>query len=183
MLMSKKNEPEPAERTIIGKITGAHGINGMMLILPLTDFPERFFEMKELVLDKPGKPRRTLAVKKITPYLGKGTLFLQVEGVADRDAAEELKGSVITIPREERVQLSEDEYWTDDIVGISVIEEITGNLLGRVEEIIFTGSNDVYLVRSEDGKLCPIPAVADAVKSVDVPNGTMTVAVPEGLWD
>lgn len=181
--MSKKSESESEERTIIGKIIGAHGINGMMLILPLTDYPERFFAMTELVLDKQGARRKTLKVKSIKPYEGKGTLFLQAEGVTDRDTAEIIKGSLITIPAEERVELAEDEYWTDDIVGISVVDETTGSLLGNVEEIIFTGSNDVYLLRSADGKLRPIPAVKDAVKDVDVKSGVMTVVVPEGLWD
>lgn len=181
--MSKKNEVQSEERTIIGKIVAAHGINGMMLILPLTDYPERFFSMKELVLDKPGRPRSTLKVKCITPYQGKGTLFLQADGVNDRDMAEILKGSLISIPPEDRIELGEDEYWTDDIVEISVVDETTGNLLGKVEEILFTGSNDVYLLRSADGKLRPIPAVGSTVKNVDVKNGTMTVVVPEGLWD
>lgn len=181
--MSKKDEAKSGERTIIGKIVGAHGINGMMLILPLTDYPERFFSMKELVLDKPGKPRKTLKVKRIAPYEGKGTLFLQAEGVTDRDMAETIKGSVVTIPAEDRVELPEDEYWIDDIVGMTVTEETTGDTLGKVEEIIFTGSNDVYLVRTADGKLQPIPAVGGAVKNVDIENGTMSVVIPEGLWD
>jgi len=181
--MSKKNEAMPGKRTTIGKIVGAHGINGMMLIFPLTDFPERFFNMKELVADKPGRPRRTLEVKSIRPYEGKGTLFFEAYGVTDRDAAEALKGSIITIAAEDRVELSEDEYWTDDIVGISVVEAATGKPLGRVEEIIFTGSNDVYMVRTGDGKLQPLPAIGDAVKNVDVEKSVMTVVIPEGLWD
>lgn len=183
MSISKKSEAGSGKRTVIGKVVGAHGINGSMLILPLTDYPERFFAMKELVLDKPGKPRRTLKVIKITPYEGKDTLFLQAEGVTDRDQAETVKGSVITVADEERVELSEDEYWIDDIVGLAVIEEVTNRPLGRVEEIIFTGSNDVYLVRTGDGKLQPIPATGDAVKDVDVKKGVITVVIPEGLWD
>lgn len=182
-MMSKKSETESGQRTIIGKIVGVHGIKGTMLILPLTDYPERFFTMKELVLDKPGKPRRTLKAAEITPYEGKGTLFLQAQGVTDRDQAETIKGSVITVADEDRVALSEDEYWTDDIVGMTVTEEATGRTLGKIEEIIFTGSNDVYLVRTENGKLQPIPATGDAVRNVDVKESVMTVTIPEGLWD
>lgn len=181
--MSKKNEAKSGRRTTIGKIAGAHGINGMMLIYPLTDFPERFFAMKELVLDKPGKPRRTLKVRSIRPYGGKMTLFLEAEGVTDRDTAEALKGSVITIAAEERVELPEDEYWIDDVVGLTVIEAATGETLGRVEEIIFTGTNDVYLVKTPDGKIQPLPATGDAILGVDLERGVMRAAVPEGLWD
>lgn len=181
--MSKKSETVSGDRIIIGKVTGAHGINGVMLVLPLTDYPERFFTMKELVLDKSGRPRRTLKVLTIAPYEGKGTLFLQAEGVTDRDQAEMVKGSIITVAAEERVDLSEDEYWIDDIVGITVTEDATDATLGEVEEIIFTGSNDVYLIRTAEGKLLPIPATGDAIKDIDAENGVMKVVIPEGLWD
>ena len=76
--MSKKSEARPEERVAIGKIVGVHGVGGTMLILPLTDHPERFFKMKKLTLEKPGVPNRTVSVKKIVPYEGKDTLFLQI---------------------------------------------------------------------------------------------------------
>lgn len=181
--MSKKNEAAPEGRTIIGKIVGAHGINGTMLLLPLTDYPERFFDMKTIDLNQPGKPRKTLKVRKLAPYEGKGTFFFQAEGVNDRDAAELRKGSFVTIADDERVELEEDEYWIDDLVGLSVVENGSGRKLGTVEEVMLTGSNDVYLIRTPEGKLLPIPAVAEAIGSVDVETGTITVTVPEGLWD
>lgn len=181
--MSKKSEAAPEGRTIVGKIVGAHGINGTMLLLPLTDFPERFFEMQELVLSKPGKPRKTLKVKRIAPYEGKGTFFLEAEGINDRDAAELIKGSVVTVANDERAALDDDEYWIDDLVGLKAIENETGRELGTIEEVMFTGSNDVYLIRTLEGKLAPIPAVGEAINSVDVQAGTITVTIPEGLWD
>ena len=134
--MSKKSEARPEERVTIGKIVGVHGVGGTMLILPLTDHPERFFSMKKLTLEKPGVPSRTVSVKKIFPYEGKDTLFLQAREITDRTAAEALKGSMITVSKDERAELSEDEYWIDDIVGIRVLDSASEAELGILEEVI-----------------------------------------------
>ena len=179
----KTNEPEGEKRTVIGKIVGTHGVRGNMLIAPITDFPERFLDMEELVLELPGKPRRTLKVRAITPYEGKGTFFLTAEGVTDKDTAESYKGSLITVAQDERVELPEDEFWIDDIIGLSVEENGSGKLLGTVEEIMETGSNDVYLIRTPEGELKPIPATDQAVNKVDLENKRLLVTIPEGLWD
>ena len=48
---------------------------------------------------------------------------------------------------------------------------------------MYTGSNDVYVVKTSGGTSKAIPAVADVIKNVDPANGTMTVNIPEGLWD
>ena len=172
-----------SERVVIGKIAAAHGVKGTMLIFPLTDFPERFLDMTELVLEKPGKPSRTLKVKSIVPYSGKGTFFLNAEGINSMDEAELLRGSLITVDKSERVELSENEFWTDDLKGMKVLDSETGEELGKLEEIMETGSNDVYLIRTTDGSLKPLPAIRTAVQRVDVGGKTLYASVPEGLWD
>ncbi|MBQ0055394.1 MAG: 16S rRNA processing protein RimM [Synergistaceae bacterium] len=172
-----------SERVVIGKIAAAHGVKGTMLIFPLTDFPERFLDMEELVLEKPGKTSRTLKVKSIAPYSGKGTFFLNAEGINSMDEAELLKGSLITVDKSERVELSENEFWTDDLKGMKVLDSETGEALGKLEEIMETGSNDVYLIRTADGSLKPLPAIKTAVQRVDVGGKTLYASVPEGLWD
>ncbi len=181
--MSKKTDPFLTGRCEIGKIVGAHGIRGDMLLIPLTDFPERFIGMKELSISLPGKPVKSWQVQRLEPYEGKNSFFLRLRGVEDRSAAEAFKGASVTVADDERVELEEDEYWLDDIIGLTVLDSLTGNELGRVSEIIRTGSNDVYVVKTPDGKEKPVPAVGDAVVSIDVAGGTMTVNIPEGLWN
>lgn len=181
--MSKKSEVSSEERVVIGKIVGAHGVNGTMLLFPLTDFPERFFKMKNLTLEKPGVPSQTVSVTKLVPYEGKDTFFLQIANVSDRTLAESFKGSFVTVSKEERVALSDDEYWIDDIVGLKVIDNATGNALGLIQEVLQTGSNDVYLIKTEDGQIRPIPALTKVISKVDTQKGVMLVTVPEGLWD
>ena len=177
--MSKKTEGASAGRYEIGKIVGVHGVRGDMLLLPQTDFPERFLGMKELDVTVAGKPMRTFKVRRIEPYEGKNTFFLRLQGVEDRDAAETL----ITVAEDERVELEEDEYWLDDIIGLAVFDKATGGRLGEITEVICTGSNDVYVVKTPEGASKAIPAIADVIEKVDVANGTMTVNIPEGLWD
>ncbi len=172
-----------SERIVIGKIAAAHGVRGTMLIFPLTDFPERFLDMKELVLEKPGKPSRTLQVKNISPYIGKGTFFLNAEGVVSKDEADLLKGSLITVAKDERVKLSDNEFWIDDLKGMEVEDFETGEMLGQLEEVLETGSNDVYLIRTADGSLKPLPALKTAVRKVDTQNRKIYATVPEGLWN
>ena len=154
-----------------------------MLLLPLTDYPERFLDMKELVLEQQGKPKRTLKVTMLQPYKGKGTFFLQAEGVTNRDEAEKLKNAVITVSNDERVDLPDDEYWIDDMIGLRAVEDVSGHELGTLTEIIQTGSNDVYLIKTPEGATKPIPAMKESVIGVDIENGTIIVAIPEGLWD
>ena len=181
--MSMRTDPSPAGRCEIGKIAGAHGIRGDMLLYPLTDFPERFIGMSSLELSLPGQPVKSWKVKRLEPYEGKKTFFLHLEGVEDRDAADKLKGASVTVANDERVELEEDEYWLDDIIGLTVLDAATGESLGRVSEIIQTGSNDVYVVKTPEGREKPIPAVGEAIVSIDTAGGTMTVNIPEGLWD
>ena len=181
--MSKKTDPSLEGRCEIGKIAAAHGVRGDMLLISRTDFPERLIGMKKLDISLPGKPVKSWKVRRLEPYEGKITFFLHLQGVEDRNAAESMKGASVTVPKDERVELEEDEYWLDDIIGLAVLDASTGENLGRVSEIIQTGSNDVYVVKTPDGKEKPVPATGDAVVSVDVAGGTMTVNIPEGLWD
>lgn len=181
--MSKKKSDGPIERRYeIGKIVGAHGIGGDLTLLPQTDFPERFEGMETLDLTLPGKPMRSYKVRRIKPYEGKKTFFVSLEGITDRDAAEALRGASVTVAEDERVELEEGEYWLDEIIGLEVFDK-AGAKLGEITEVLFTGANDVYIVKTPEGALKALPAVDEVIKSVDVAKGSMTVNIPEGLWE
>lgn len=179
--MSRKNNASGG-RTVIGKIADVHGVRGTMLLIPLTDYPERFAGMRELTVETPGRPARTLEAERLEPYEGKGAWFFKARGIDDRETAELFKGSLVTVANDERVELGEDEYWTDDIVGLKAVLE-SGEEIGEVEEVLATGSNDVYVIRGEGGNLTALPAFADVILDVDLDSGTMKVRIPEGLAD
>lgn len=139
--------------------------------------------MKRLYLEKPGKPSRTLDVLKIESHTGKGQILVTAAGIDDRDRAEALSGYRVTVAPEERVELPDGEYWIDSLIGMRVLNSENGELLGKVEDVLSTGSSDLYQVLTPEGETKIIPAIEDIVREIDVESGTMRVFLIEGLWD
>jgi 16S rRNA processing protein RimM len=181
--MSTFRKDDGPARVQVGRIVGAHGIEGVIRVWPVTDYPERFFNMKTMTAEHPTKPPVTLEVNGVRFHEGKGQILVTAEGVNDRDAAEALKGRVITVAPEERVELPEGEYWIDSLIGLDVIDNVSGEHLGKLEEVMDTGASDVYLVKTDGGETKLIPAVEDVVRDISLEGGTMRVKLPEGLWD
>ena len=179
--MSTSSDSE--RRVVVGRIVGAHGIKGTLRVHPLTDFPERFLDMEELYIERAGKPHRILRVANVSAHDGKGQFLFTVEGIEDRDAAEFYRGWTVTVAPDERVDLPEGEYWIDSLIGLDVYEADSGAHLGTIEDVMPTGSNDVYRVRTPEGGTKVIPAIADVVREIDVEAGVMRIAMMEGLWD
>lgn len=181
-----------AGRVTIGRIVGAHGIRGVLRIVPLTDYPERFFGMDRMYIERPGgtenphrpgSPNKVLEVKSMEPHAAKGQLLVTAAGVTDRDAAEALSGYLVTVAPDERVQLPEGEYWIDSLIGLDVRDDVSGELLGKVEDVISTGGNDVYQLRVPSGEVKMIPAIGQVVREIDLDGGVMIITVIEGLLD
>ena len=159
------------ERIVIGRVGAAHGIRGELRIIPLTDFPERFAALREVMVGD-----ELLHIESIKPQ-GKNFL-MRFREYAVREDAQKLTGRLLTVARAEAAPLDEGEYYVFDIVGLTVYDE-EDNELGTVENVLRTGSNDVYAVRSEDGREILIPALRKVVRTIDVPNGRMTVRLSE----
>jgi 16S rRNA processing protein RimM len=183
MSISPETEGRASARVQIGKIVGAHGVKGTLRVHPLTDYPKRFAGMKRFHVEKPGKPPKELDVKNVSFHDGKGQILVEVEGVDDRDAAELLSGWLITVSGDERVELPDGEYWIDSLIGLDVRDAESGELLGVISDVMPTGSHDVYQVRTPDGALKMIPAIANVVREIDTNAGTVRVSLLEGLWD
>lgn len=159
------------ERIVIGRVGAAHGIRGELRIIPLTDFPERFAALREVMVGD-----GLLHIESIKPQ-GKNFL-MRFREYAVREDAQKLTGRLLTVARAEAAPLDEGEYYVFDIVGLTVYDE-EDNELGTVENVLRTGSNDVYAVRSEDGREILIPALRAVVREIDVPGGRMTVQFPQ----
>ena len=159
------------ERIVIGRVGAAHGIRGELRIIPLTDFPERFAVLREVMVGD-----ELLHIESVKPQ-GKNFL-MRFREYTVREDAQKLTGRLLTVARAEAAPLDEGEYYVFDIVGLTVYDE-EDNELGTVENVLRTGSNDVYAVRSEDGREILIPALRKVVRTIDVPNGRMTVRLSE----
>ena len=169
--MTRLSPSVPDGRIVIGRVGAAHGIHGDLRIIPLTDFPERFSALREVMVGD-----ELLHIDQMKPQ-GKNIL-MRFREYGVREEAQRLTGRLLTVARAEAAPLDEGEYYVFDIVGLTVYDE-EDNELGSVENVLRTGSNDVYAVRSEDGRELLIPALRAVVQSIDVPSGRMTVRLPE----
>jgi 16S rRNA processing protein RimM len=110
---------------------------------------------------------------------GKDFFILQLGGVDDRDAAERLRGSSVWISSEKTVKLADGEYYWSEIIGLQVLTE-EERILGRIESVFPTGSNDVYVCRGGDREIL-LPAIEEVVRKIDTDRGVMVVRLLKGL--
>ena len=96
--------------------------------------------------------------------------------------AELLRGGELYIDRSQGEELSENEYYIADIIGMEVVTE-EGEPVGQVKDVLETGANDVYLVKREGKKDLMLPAIRDCIREVDIENNRMTVHILDGLAD
>lgn len=166
------------DEVLIGEIIKPHGIKGEVKVRPITDFPQRFKKLQEVILVDPKGTKNTFKVKKANVQ---GTeIILALDEVNTRDEAEKLRGMAIKIQRSEVPPLEEGHYYYFELEGMEVYEE--DNFLGTLTQVIETGANDVYLVKGPQGEIC-VPALKAVVKKVDVPGKRMDVVLPPGLLD
>jgi 16S rRNA processing protein RimM len=170
-----------AEQLQIGRILGPHGIRGELSVQLLTDDPTRFDKMKTCLLEgaagMPATPCRIAGVRH-----QQATVLLRLAGVDDRDAAEKLKGRHLLVDRKDAVKLPPDSYFVCDLLGCRV-QALDGEELGILEDVIVTGSNDVYVVRKPETKDLLLPALKTVVRSVDIAARLVRVVLPDGLRD
>ena len=108
-----------------------------------------------------------------------GNILLFFEEINSRTIAETLIGSEIFIDKSILPELNDGSYYWSDIIGLSVYS-IDGNYMGRVESIIPTGSNDVYVVKNGDKEIL-VPGIESVVLEINLKQKMMRVDLPEGL--
>lgn len=167
------------EMFTIGKIVNTHGIKGELRVIPSTDDITRFERLDKVYIDR--KDIMQYEIENVRYH--KNFVLLKLKGIDNINEAEPLKNALLKIERKDTLPLEEDEYYISDLIDLEVITD-EGRSLGKIVDIIATGSNDVYVVEKEDtSKQILIPAIKDVVKEVDIPNKKMIVKLLEGLED
>ena len=165
----------------IGKIVGAHGMKGTLKVYSHAASFSIFKPGLRIHLKNTRGEEQTYTIRWAQPH--KHILRLCLKGISTRDQAESLVGSETFIERAKLPQLEHGTYYWADIIGLSVFTT-NEKYLGRVESIIATGSNDVYVVKDpeeDNGTEILIPALESVVVAIDVEQKTMHVDLPEGL--
>lgn len=172
-------DPEP-RYLAVGRIVAPHGIRGELKVEILTDDPDRFGLLELVYLGR--EDEEPVPWELVSYRLHKNQVLLQLKGCNDRAMAETMRGIFVQVPREEAIPLKDGEYYEYQIIGLEV-KTVSGELLGRVIEILYTGANDVYVVRDDDPshREILIPVLDDIVLEIDLEAGSMVVELPEGL--
>jgi len=161
----------------IGKILAPHGVRGEVKVLPLTDFPDRFQQMKSVWLDI---HHGLMDIEKVR--FNNDIPLIKFRGIDDRDEAEKLRNGLLQVQQSELMPLPAGHYYQYQIIGLEVMDQ-AGLPLGRIGSIIETGANDIYVVVDPQGRELLLPALKQTVLTVDIAAGRMVVKLLPGLVD
>ena len=161
----------------IGQIVNTFGIKGMVKIKPFTDDINRFDKLKKVYIkNKDGKKEYQIQEVKYR----KNMVLMKLEGIDTVEQADLLRQSYLLVNRDDEEPLEEGVYYIVDLIGLEVYTD-EGVLLGNVDDIFNTGSNDIYVVKDGKGKQILLPGIPDVIKDVDLEKGKITVHLIPGL--
>lgn len=161
----------------VGIISSTHGVRGEVKIFPTTDDLRRFEELKEVFLDT-GKNQIPLEVERVKYF--KQFAIVKFRGIDNINDIEKYKGRSIYVERTNATELQEDEYYIADIIGMDIYTE-DGRYFGKLQDVMETGANDVYIVKSEQYGEVLIPAIRQCILDVDIKENKMKVHLMDGL--
>ncbi len=159
----------------VGQIVNTHGIRGGLKVIPLTDYDERFEELKWVYIEGLEEKFYITSLQ-----YQKNNLIITFKGYQDINLVEKFKGKYLIIDETQRRQLPEDTYYIADILGLEVYT-VEGDFLGKIKDVLQAGSNEVYLIEAVGGKEIMIPAVKEFVPEIDLKNKRITVKPIEGM--
>ncbi len=173
--MAEDRSADP-NRVCLGVMVGAHGVRGLVKIKAFTERPEDVAAYGP-VSDRRGRQQWRLKVTGPAP--GKQDVVLaQVEGIADRDAAQALHGTELYVDRAALPALEEEEtFYHADLIGLRV-EDTAGRALGWVKAVENYGAGDVLEVERPDGKSLLLAFTRAVVPQVDIAGGRLVVVPP-----
>jgi len=160
-----------------GRIVKVCGLKGRMKVLSYLESNDIMKSLVEISIRQQDAQVETYKVKDIK--ISGNCFFLDLVGIADRESAEALVGCDVLIPADALEKLPEGEYYWRDLIGLDVVTE-SGSMIGKIEKIFSTGSNDVYVCAGGEREIL-LPAIADVVREVDMGKGRMVVRLLEGL--
>jgi len=163
----------------VGVITSTHGIRGEVKVFPTTDDINRFKKLKEVILDT-GKEQINLEIESVKFF--KQLVILKFKGIDNINDIEKYKGKDLLVTRENAIKLKEGEYFIYDLIGSTVITD-EGIEIGELIEVIQTGANDVYVVKTKEGKEILLPSIKECILNVDIDQKQIRVHIMPGLLD
>ncbi|CAN5424013.1 MAG: ribosome maturation factor RimM [Pyrinomonadaceae bacterium] len=163
----------------IARISKPRGLRGEVVADVLTDFPERFEALPDVIGLFPDSEQRELKIEKF--FFQKGRVVLKFSGYDSIESAETLRNVEVCIAETDAAELSDGEFFDWQLIGCAV-QTIEGEPIGSVSEVMRTGGTEILVVQGET-KEYMIPFAEAICKEVDVDRKTIRVDAPEGLLD
>ena len=168
-----------SELVVIARAVKARGLKGEIVADLLTDFPERFEDVDELVLVSPSGEQ---TVGQLEDYwFQNDRVVLKLADYNDVDAAKQLVGYQFAIPEEDRVPLPEDHYYDWELEGCEV--KVGNDVIGKVSSVMRTGGAEILVITDEKGSERLVPLAEEIVVNIDRAAKTIIVDPPEGLLE
>ncbi len=168
------------ELVAVARAVKTRGLRGEVVAELLTDFPERFEGLENLIAVAPDGSRLSVALEE--HWFHGERLVLKFSGYDSIEEAAKLVGYEFAVPEAERVELEEDEFYDWELAGCRV-ETVSGEQLGTVREVMRTGGVDMLVVKADAGREYLIPMAEDICVLIDVENKLVRVDPPEGLLE
>lgn len=168
---------------VVGRIVKPHGIRGEVVVDVRTDSPEeRFGSGVVLGVQRQGARRAgELTLTDVRPHSGR--LLVRIDGVDTREAAEELRGALLTVRTDELEATADpDEFYDYQLEGLRVVHS-AGYDIGVLHEVLHTPGGELLVVRTDTGRELLVPFVSEIVPEVNLDAGRVVVHPPEGLFD
>ena len=161
----------------VAYIASAHGLKGDVKVIQLSNDPERIYSLSNIFIIQKNGEKKESFIKRVRAV--KGGFAVSLANITSVTDAQQLVGSYIAVPENEVPVLGKDTWYHYEIIGIEVFTT-EGLCLGKIEDIISTGSNDVYVIRDNEREYL-IPAIRDVIKGVDIKGRRMVIALMDGL--
>ena len=160
----------------IGQVLKPHSVRGEVRVRPITDMPERFTWLETVYVDE----KNPTEVEVESVRFHQKLVLVKLAGYNSREAAQVLRGKILLVPDDESIPLEEGEYFLYQLEGVEVHSD-EGAFLGKIERVIETGANNVFVVQSEGKKDILLPDTEEVVVDIDFDNGRLTVHLLPGL--
>ena len=167
---------------VVGRVVKAHGITGEVVVEIRTDDPDTRFAPLSSLRGKPsrGGPESRYLVESVREHGAK--LLVRLDGVADRNAAESLRGTVFVVDSEDLPPIEDpDEFYDHQLEGLQVVTTV-GETVGTVAEVLHTAAGELLSIRAEEGEVL-VPFVSAIVTSVSLADQKIEIDPPEGLLE
>ena len=168
------NIDEP-EFICIGKIHRSHGINGAVIMDPMTDFPERIRSGRKVFVGTSRAPMVIKSARSMPPFF-----LVQFVEIDSPEKASELRNQFVFVNRIDLPKLPKGRYYFHQLIGLEVFE-IDGTRIGKVKEILETGANDVYVIEKEDQTEVLAAGIPEVIREINLEEKKMVVNLPEWI--